>query len=312
MSLKDANIMITGGTGSFGRYMTSELLKHDVRKVVIFSRDEEKQLDMSREIEDDRVVYIIGDVRDEERLKEVTKDIDILYHAAALKIISTAEEHPEEVIKTNVLGTRNVVKACLKNNVELAVLISTDKAVKPINLYGMTKAIAEKIWIDASFHGCTNFPVVRYGNVIGSRGSIVPFFKKLYEMGKPIPITDLGMTRFLITLGEAIDLVIRATERGRDILVPNIRSAYVTDIVKAITGAEDYPIFEIGIRKGEKVHECLINEYEIRHTCISPDGSFYIINEDFNCSDLKKEFTSLNDNMFTVKEIKEVLTREGF
>lgn len=296
-------ILVTGGTGSFGRYITNALLQQDVREIRIFSRDEEKQLDMQREISDSRMSYFIGDIRDGQRTDEVFKGVDIVYHAAALKIIPVGELNSWEVIKTNIMGTENVKKSCISCGVSEAVLVSTDKAVKPVNLYGMTKGVAEKVWLTERPKSDCKFSVVRYGNVIGSRGSIVPYFRELYAAGKPIPITHPDMTRFLISLRQAIDLVFTATGREGYIFVPKIPSARVVDIAEAIAGP-GYPTTIIGIRPGEKLHECLINEYEI-HTTVFKDP-YYIIGPGGSTA-LTEEYTSQIEKKMTVGEIKEAL-----
>lgn len=297
-------ILITGGTGSFGRFMTEALLKKDVEEIRILSRDEEKQLDMQRVLSDPRLSYYIGDVRDYERMCEVTKGIDTVYHAAALKIIPTGELNPQEAIKTNINGTQNVMKASIANRVSNAILISTDKAVKPVNLYGMTKGVAEKIWLSSRPKTDTCFSIVRYGNVVGSRGSIVPFFRQLYAAGKSIPITHEDMTRFLITLEQAIDLVFHATGQDGMIYIPKIPSSRVVDIAEAIAGP-GYPTEIIGIRPGEKLHECLINEYEIMNTTYRKP--YYVIGVQ-GSHDLEEEYTSLMEEKLSVEEIKKVLT----
>ena len=274
--LENKTVLVTGGTGSFGHFIIPRLLEKGVKEVRVFSRDEEKQLDMGREFTDERLKFIIGNIRDYDRLFESTKGVQILYHAAALKIITVCEEYPEEAIKTNVQGTRNVRNASIANGVEKAVFISTDKAVKPINLYGMTKAVGEKIWINDEFKTETEFAVLRYGNIIGSRGSVIPFFKKLVEEGKPLPITHPKMTRFLITPNQAAKLVFKTTElmMDRKILVPILPACRILDLAEVIAG-EDYPTNITGIRPGEKIHECLIQEDELRRAERIEDG--YII-----------------------------------
>ena len=303
---EDSHVLITGGTGSFGHHIVNRLLQTDVEEIRIFSRDEEKQLDMQRELIDPRLKYYIGDVRDYERLCDAMYDVDVVYHAAALKIITTGELNPDEAIKTNITGTQNVKRACIVNGVEDAVFISTDKAVKPVNLYGMTKGVAEKIWIADQCASDTNFSAVRYGNVVGSRGSIVPFFKSLYAEKKRIPITNLEMTRFLITLEQAIDLVFDATSAHGTISVPNIPASSVLDIVEAIAG-KDYPTVVIGVRPGEKIHECLINEFELKHTRANKDNTVFTIDTTAMFTDLDREFTSETARRLTVPEIKELL-----
>jgi len=263
--LENKTVLVTGGTGSFGHFIIPKLLEKGVKEIRVFSRDEEKQLDMGREFTDERLKFIIGNIRDYDRLLESTKGVQILYHAAALKIITFCERNPLEAIKTNILGTWNVKNASIANGLEKAVLISTDKAVKPVNLYGMTKAIGEKIWINDEFKTETEFAVLRYGNIIGSRGSVVPFFKNLVAENKPLPITHPQMTRFLITPDQAARLVFKTTElvMDRKIYVPILPACCILDLAKVIAG-EEYPTKIVGIRPGEKLHECLIQEDELR------------------------------------------------
>jgi len=307
------NILITGGTGSFGKWMTRELLKHNPSEIRIYSRDEEKQADMKLEFGDERLKFIIGDIRDIQRLIEATKGVHIVYHAAALKIVPNCEEHPMEVLKTNSMGSWNVKQASIENGIEKAILISTDKAVKPVNFYGMTKAIAEKIWVSKEFKSGTKFAVVRYGNVIGSRGSVVPFFKHLIEKGKPLPITHPKMTRFLITLSQAIDLVFYATENtnGHDIFVPDIPTCSILDLSR-VMGGENYPLVYTGIRPGEKIHECLIQEDEFHRA--EKDKGYYIIHPyaQYDCEDSREEFTSENARRLNKEEIVELLRESGW
>jgi FlaA1/EpsC-like NDP-sugar epimerase len=305
---EDTIILITGGTGSFGRCMLKTLLKYHVKEVRIFSRDEEKQLDVQREVNDDRVTFWLGDVRDFDRVLEVCEDVDILFHAAAQKIIDSCEAHPVEAFKTNVNGTWNVKRAALACNVHRNVLISTDKAVKPINFYGMTKGIAEKIWLDN--HSLNKFMVVRYGNVIGSRGSVVPFFQRLIKEQKPLPITDSKMTRFLLTLEQAINLVLQTTLYGEDkeIYVPDLSACNILDLAYAM-GGKGYPLKRIGIRQGEKIHECLIQEYEMRRT--GSKGNYYIIRPTLRKAGLSEEYTSNSARQLNQAEIKLLLKEAG-
>lgn len=310
---REKSILITGGTGSFGRWVTRELLKHDPREIRIYSRDEEKQLDMDREFHDKRLAFITGDVRDLDRLVEATKDVEILYHAAALKIIPACEEHPLETLKTNTIGTWNVKKAAIANKVPKSILVSTDKAVKAVNLYGMTKAIAEKIWINEEFKTDCKFAVVRYGNVVGSRGSVVPFFSQLIKEKKSLPITDRNMTRFLITLQQAADLVFYATTNmgGGEIYVPDLPACNVVDLAKAM-GGKDYPLQFLGIRPGEKLHECLIQEDEFRRT--EKKGKYYVIHPymQYESKIIEKEFTSENAVRLDTAGILALLKESGW
>lgn len=313
MNLGGKTFLITGGTGSFGRWITKELLRRDPKEIRIYSRDEEKQLDMHRDFPDPKVKFIIGDVRDYKRLSEATQNVQLLYHAAALKIVPMCEQHPLEALKTNTLGTLNAKRAAIENGVEKSLLISTDKAVKAVNLYGMTKAIAEKIWINDEFETESKFAVVRYGNVIGSRGSVVPYFKHLIKERKPLPITHPDMTRFLITLQQAIELVFYATEnmKGGEIDVPKIPACNILDLAKVIAG-DDYPLKIVGIRPGEKIHECLVQEDEFRR--IQDVGKYYVIHP-YNRNKsgvIQKEFTSENAQRLNREEIAQLLKESGW
>ena len=305
---KGKSITITGGTGSFGYFIVRELLKFDVKEITIFSRDEEKQLEMRNEIPDPRLKFMIGNIRDYDRLVECTKT-DYLYHAAALKIITTCEKFPLEGIKTNLLGTNNVKQACLKNNVEKALLISTDKAVKPVNTYGMTKGLAEKVWLSEPFADPCSFNVVRYGNVIGSRGSVVPFFKKLIDERKPLPLTHKSMSRFLITLPQAIDLAFYATKMstGGQVIIPKNPACNMIDLIVALAG-EDYPWNVVGIRPGEKIAETLVSEEEMRR--VEDKGEYVIVHPQghwISDDDTRQEFTSETTVQLNPKEIKKLL-----
>jgi FlaA1/EpsC-like NDP-sugar epimerase len=307
-------VLITGGTGSFGRWILKDILKKAVKEIRIFSRDEEKQLDVKREANDSRIKFFIGDVRDYDRVVQACGGVEILYHAAAQKIIDSCEENPTEAFKTNVLGTWNVKRASVACEVERCVLISTDKAVKPVNLYGMTKGMAEKIWIrNEDAESKTRFAVVRYGNVIGSRGSVIPYFRQLIKEKKPLPITHRDMTRFLITLRQATDLVFHATKysNGGEIYVPNLPACRIVDLAKAMAG-EKYPLNFVGIRLGEKIHECLIQEYEIHRT--EKKGKYFIIHSDLrlNHNDLTEEYTSNKTRLLGRKEILDLLKEAGW
>ena len=256
------NILITGGTGSFGKKYTKILLKkYTPNKIIIFSRDELKQYEMAQEFTDKCMRYFIGDVRDAPRLKKAMKDVDFVIHAAALKHVPIAEYNPMECIKTNINGAQNVIDAALENHVEKVIALSTDKAANPVNLYGATKLASDKLFVAAnnlSGEQNTSFAVVRYGNVVGSRGSVVPFFRKLIKDGvKELPITDEKMTRFFITLEDGVNFVLKNFERmqGGEIFIPKIASMKITDMAKAI--APSLPHNNIGIRPGEKLHEIM-------------------------------------------------------
>lgn len=256
------NILITGGTGSFGKQYTKTLLeRYKPQKIVIFSRDELKQYEMAQVYNQPCMRYFLGDVRDESRLKEATNGIDYIIHAAALKQVPAAEYNPTECIKTNIYGAQNVIAAALVNGVEKVIALSTDKAANPINLYGATKLASDKLFVAANnMAGSrkTRFSVVRYGNVIGSRGSVVPFFKKLIKEGaREIPITDIEMTRFMITLQQGVDFVLKNFERmkGGETFIPKIPSMKILDVANAL--APNLPHKIIGIRPGEKIHETM-------------------------------------------------------
>ncbi len=256
------NILITGGTGSFGKKYTKILLeKYTPNKIIIYSRDELKQYEMAQEYNDKCMRYFIGDVRDIDRLKKATKDVDLIIHAAALKHVPIAEYNPMECIKTNINGAQNVIDAAIENGVSKVIALSTDKAANPVNLYGATKLASDKLFVAANnLVGNQNikFSVVRYGNVVGSRGSVIPFFKKLINDGiKELPITDEKMTRFFITLEDGVNFVLKNFERmqGGEIFIPKIPSMKIVDMAKAL--APNLPHKIIGIRAGEKLHEIM-------------------------------------------------------
>jgi UDP-N-acetylglucosamine 4,6-dehydratase len=257
--------MITGGTGSFGRSFLVDLLdKHNPRRVVIYSRDELKQYEMRQWLaadDQDRIRFFLGDVRDLDRLSMAMRGVDYVVHAAALKQVDTAEYNPMEFVKTNILGSENVIQASIANDVKKVVALSTDKASSPVNLYGATKLTADKLFISSNHYveaGGTRFAVVRYGNVMGSRGSVIPFFRDKAARGEPLPITDARMTRFWITLNQAVQFVVDSFDdmSGGELYVPRIPSMKIVDLATAI--APDAELVEIGVRPGEKLHEEMI------------------------------------------------------
>lgn len=273
--LKGSSILITGGTGSFGKeFLKTVLSDHDPRRVVVFSRDELKQYEMKQIWgSDDRVRFFLGDIRDFDRLQIALHGVDHVVHAAALKQVDTAEYNPMEYIKTNILGSENVIRAAMQSGVRKVVALSTDKASSPVNLYGATKLTADKLFITSNNYAKnygTQFAVVRYGNVMGSRGSVIPFFRALAEKGEPLPITDMRMTRFWITLPQAVDFVVQsfADMNGGELYVPRIPSMKVTDLAEAI--APGAPLVEVGIRPGEKLHEEMISPEDARRTIAQP------------------------------------------
>jgi len=265
--LNDRTILITGGTGSFGQKFTSRILsEYRPKKIIIYSRDEYKQYVMrSRLIKyDDALRFFIGDVRDKDRLHRALHGVDIIIHAAALKHVPIAEYNPIEAIKTNIGGAINIIDAAIDRKVKKVVALSTDKAVNPINLYGATKLVSDKLFVSGNAYSGsegTAFSVVRYGNVTGSRGSVVPFFKNLIDKGEDVlPITDLRMTRFWITLDEGVNLVFKALEesKGGEIYVSKIPSYKIVDLALAMK--PDAKLKEVGVREGEKLHEVMITE----------------------------------------------------
>jgi UDP-N-acetylglucosamine 4,6-dehydratase len=271
--LDDSSVLITGGTGSLGKALVTNLLANTkVRRIVVFSRDELKQHHMRAEFNDDpRLRWFIGDVRDLERLKRAFHNVDFVFHTAALKQVDTGEYNPMEFIKTNVLGSQNVIDAAIETGVSKVVALSTDKASSPINLYGATKLTADKLFIAAnnySFTYGTTFCVVRYGNVMGSRGSVIPFFRRLAEEGKPLPITDLRMTRFWISIEDAVEFVLDSLKimTGGELYVPIIPSMKIVDLASAVDPSAK--LIEIGMRPGEKLHEEMISVDDSRRTII--------------------------------------------
>ena len=270
-AFKNKIVMITGGTGSFGQKCTNELLKRDVKKIIIFSRDELKQFEMSNKFNNNRIRYFLGDVRDLGRLELALQKVNYVIHAAALKQVPAAEYNPIECIKTNIMGAENVIRASLKNNVEKVLALSTDKAAKPINLYGATKLCSDKLMISANFYAnetsFTKFSVVRYGNVIGSRGSVLPFFKSLIDKNsKFLPITDEKMTRIWISLDEGVKFVLNSLNEmiGGELFIPKSPSIKIIDLAKALNPNIKFKI--TGIRPGEKLHEVLCPSETFRDT----------------------------------------------
>jgi len=325
------SILITGGTGSFGKQYTRTILSHyKPKKLIIYSRDELKQFEMAQEFPDKKyncMRYFIGDVRDRDRLTMAMRGVDFVIHAAALKQVPAAEYNPMECIKTNIYGAENVIQAALAANVEKVIALSTDKAANPINLYGATKLASDKLFVAANNMAGgyrTRFSVVRYGNVVGSRGSVVPFFKKMIDEGADfLPITDERMTRFWITLQQGVDFVLKNFERmhGGEIFVPKIPSVRITDLAMAMAPNLEQKI--IGIRPGEKIHEvmCPADDSHLTlefndHFVITPTISFVDQDIRFNINKLKEmgqpvpaefEYNSgTNQHFLTIMEIIEL------
>jgi len=270
---KGKKVLITGGTGSLGSALTQRLLTENVDTIRIFSRNENKQLEMDSKFHDDRLRFLLGDVRDYNRLTRACEDIDIVFHAAALKHVPIIEYNPFEAIKTNVMGSQNVIDACLEEDVEKAICIGTDKAVSPLNTYGATKSLMEKLFITASNYlknerHKTKFIALRYGNVLGSSGSVIPKFINQIKNNGKITITDPNMTRFSISMDEALDFILKVTEigKGSEIFVPKLKAYSLMDVKDALfdlLGKTDEEI--VGIRAGEKVNEVLINKDEMKY-----------------------------------------------
>ena len=278
--LDNSSVLITGGTGSLGQSLIKYLMENTkVRRIAIYSRDELKQHNLRNEIgEDERLRWFIGDIRDLERLKRALHGVDFVIHAAALKQVDTGEYNPMEFIKTNVLGSQNVIDASIESGVKKVVALSTDKASSPINLYGATKLTADKLFVAAnnySYSYGTTFSVVRYGNVMGSRGSVIPFWKSLADAGQPLPITDLRMTRFWISIEQAVQFVMDSLEimQGGELYVPRIPSMRIVDLATAV--AKDARLEEIGMRPGEKLHEEMISSDDSRRTILI--GNRYVV-----------------------------------
>jgi len=266
-------ILITGGTGSLGQALAKKLLQHNVDTVRIISRNESKQLEMEHSINDSRLRFFLGDIRDSDRLVRATEDIDIVFHAAALKDVPKIEYNPFEAIKTNIIGSQNVIDACLKNNVGKAIGIGTDKAVSPLNTYGATKLLMEKLFVTANNYldpdkHPTKFIAARYGNVVGSSSSVIPRFISQLKNKSKITITDPEMTRFSITMDKALDFILKAANSGKgsEIFIPKLKAYSIMEVKKALNEIlGDYGDEIIGIRPGEKLHETLINKEEMRY-----------------------------------------------
>ena len=321
--IEGKKIIITGGTGSLGHEIVKSISKYSPKEIVVISRDENKHFNMKNFYSQFSFLrFELGDIRDYKRMEEIVKDADIIIHAAALKHVHYSESQPEEFIKTNILGTKNMIDLAIKTKIPIFVGIGTDKAVKPVNVYGMTKAIQEKLIVAANSRTWeTKFINVRYGNVLGSRGSVIPFFKEKISKGEVLPITDPNMTRFLLKIEDAVDLILYAIKNGTggETFVKKMPATTTILIAKALaeklTGNKDYPIKIIGIRPGEKIHELLVSEDEMRrayefeeHYVIYDYGVLKepkLINKDV------LEYGSYNTKRYNQEEVVELLERDG-
>tara|TARA_B100000401_G_C52755706_1_gene695575 strand:- start:197 stop:1204 length:1008 start_codon:yes stop_codon:yes gene_type:complete len=329
MNFSDKKFLITGGTGSFGSTVCKYLLNKDVKEIRIFSRDENKQDKMRREISDARVTFFIGDIRDYDAVSDSCNQIDYVFHAAALKQVPSCEFYPLEAIKTNVIGTDNLLKASKKNDIKKVVLLSTDKAVYPINSMGLSKAMMEKLMLAKSIDNDSKqiFCATRYGNVMCSRGSVIPLFVNQIKNNMPITITDPKMTRFLMSLDESVDLVMHAFERGAsgDIYVQKSSSCTLIDLANAIKEIFNYKKENIiiGTRHGEKLYESLLSREEMAR--VEDCGKFFRLPSDNRSlnydkfyekgkeiNEQYKEYTSHNAKLLNVYEIKKILLELDF
>jgi len=325
----NATILITGGTGSWGQELTKQLLtKYSPKEIRIYSRGEMKQVDMRLKFNSPKLKFIIGDVRDKTRLLTATKNVDYVFHLAAIKHVPVCEENPEEAILTNIIGTENLVFACIENNIKKMIDVSTDKAVDPLNLYGVTKACGEKITIAANQKATnTVFACVRGGNVMGSRGSIIPLFRKQLATTNVMTVTDERMTRFIFSLQDAIGLVLKSAEEsvGGEVFVMKMPSSPIMNIVNCLKeelGDKGTKIEMIGIRYGEKLDEVLVSRYEGQDRVID-DGDFYIILPFLDIEKTKKhysgmkiknigEFNSRNAKILSKEDVRKLLKKNGF
>jgi len=326
---ENKKILITGGTGSLGTALTAKLLKTDVDTIRIFSRDELKQSEMESHFHDERLRFLIGDVRDKERLEKAVEGVNIVIHTAALKQVPVIEYNPFESIKTNVQGSQNLVEACLNKDVGFALAIGTDKAVSPFNTYGATKLLMERLFVSANYYKGehkTKFACVRYGNVLGSRGSIIPKFIEQIMSGSKITVTDPNMTRFNITIDQALDLIYRAIKNtvGGDVHIPKLDAYKVGDMKDVLLDLMDSKNEEkrIPVRIGEKHHEILINEHEIRNTYENQDDDYVIYGDQLTSNssekipNLKKarlttEYSSDKVKLVSKKELKEIIIKQN-
>ena len=324
---KDKTILCTGGSGSWGNELTKQLLEKEPKKVIIFSRGELAQVNMERKFKNDKLHFMIGDVRDFDAINRACKGVDYVFHLAALKHVPVCENHPQEAIKTNIDGTTNLINACIDNDVKKLIDVSTDKAVSPTNLYGMTKAVGEKLTIQANqLTNNTDFVCIRGGNVLGSNGSVVPYFIDQIKRFNKVTVTDDTMTRYFLTLPESIELLFQAAEFsvGGETYVMNMPSFYIMDLAKVIVkhyGDSDTKIEIIGLREGEKIDELLISEHESKTTYEFNENYYVIlpelkINRDYSHIDKTKKVNfktfSSADNIKDDEYLYKLLNKGNF
>jgi len=319
-------IFISGATGSWGKTLISQLLiKYDVKEIVCFSRNESQQVYMKRSFNNEKLKFVIGDICDRESLMRHTVNIDYIFHLAALKHVPICEDYPEEAIKTNIEGTKNIIAAAIANKVQKVIDVSSDKAVEPINVYGMTKALGEKLIINAnSFSDYTKFVCIRGGNVMGSSGSVIPLFIDQIKKGGPVMLTDRAMTRFFLTLEEAIGLLFKASENsiGGETFVMNMPSCYISDLAQVLIDTYgDCDLKETGIRPGEKLDEILVSHNESRLTYVYDENYFVILppnadenllNKYLGCDKFVHNEFSSKTKLLKKEEIKEMLIKGKF
>jgi FlaA1/EpsC-like NDP-sugar epimerase len=325
---KDATILITGGTGSWGHELVKQLLLQNPKEIRIFSRNESSQVNMKRALGENRnLKFIIGDIKEKNELVKTCEDVDYIFHLAALKHVPVCEEQPYEALKTNVIGTQHVIEAAIEKKVKKVVYISTDKAASPSNFYGLTKAIGERLIIHANLlTSDTKFICVRGGNVLGTNGSVLHVFKKQIKEKKQVGITDMNMTRFFLTLEEAIKLLFKATAEsvGGEIFVMKMPSCKIIDLAHVLIealGEKDVEIVEQGMRPGEKLHELLFSEYESLNTVIY-DNEYYVVLPTVEINNLREHYSKYkpvqmkkyhsNKCLMTRGEIKQLLIKGGF
>ena len=300
LMFKNKTILITGGTGSWGKELTRQLIQSDVKEIRIFSRGELAQVTMQREFNNKNISYIIGDIRDKTALIDALVGVDYVFHLAALKHVPICEFQPQEAIKTNVLGTMNIIDASITRHVKKVIYVSTDKAVSAVNLYGMSKGMGERLIIEANLHSDTSFTCIRTGNVLGSNGSVIPLFKEQLQLTNQVTLTHKNMTRYFVTIPDAVSFLIKAAKEsnGGDIYVMSMPACKIIDLAKAVIklyGNNNSKIVEIGIRPGEKMHEELISASE-NGIVYQYDNDYYIVHPTYLPKEHKKQLETIPGN----------------